>query len=388
MENKTGAAYCLAALLLLGTLACLALLLRESGSLAARTAALRSEVDSLRDAAARSPGAAERLPGSAAEYEAALAALPDSIDAEQCAAELRAAARNAGLTVTELRHETADAGQGAEAALALTRFHMLVDGTYDQVGAFVNSIEESGEASAAGRFFAVENLALAARDGGEGCRGTLLVRTYRYAGGAEEGTVPEPGTTLSLAALRAEQSFAYAPGGRDPMAQRLATDTVAAAGAEHGAEAAEPAEAMHSRETTVTDPADDRADRVDRTAARRGADPETPVPEAPPPPVPAPAPGRASGTARQVAARGAAAEFAALALRVEGVSWSPEDARALVNGRWVSPGDALPQARREGDLRVERIEERAVVFRYRGALFRREVEIFSRVTRRAPPASR
>lgn len=72
-------------------------------------------------------------------------------------------------------------------------------------------------------------------------------------------------------------------------------------------------------------------------------------------------------------------EFDALDLRIEGVAWSPTDAKTMVNGKMASAGEVLLEIRREGDLRIEAIEERGVVFQYRGMRFRLPVEIFSRL---------
>ena len=69
--------------------------------------------------------------------------------------------------------------------------------------------------------------------------------------------------------------------------------------------------------------------------------------------------------------------FAALPLEVNGVIWSLEDARALVNGHSLAAGDPVPDAKGGADLRVEVIEEDGVVFNYRGGLFRKPVEMFS-----------
>lgn len=108
------------------------------------------------------------------------------------------------------------------------------------------------------------------------------------------------------------------------------------------------------------------------------------VPAAPVSPVvpvaPAPGPEEREAALRLKTRKETAAEFAALSLRVQGVSWSPADARAMINGRMLSAGEVVPGVRKEGDLRVEMIEERGVVFRYKGMRFRLPVEIFSRLS--------
>ncbi|MDR1536039.1 MAG: general secretion pathway protein GspB [Planctomycetota bacterium] len=73
-------------------------------------------------------------------------------------------------------------------------------------------------------------------------------------------------------------------------------------------------------------------------------------------------------------------EFESLRLRVEGVIWSPYDAKAVINGRLLSAGEVMLAERRQGDLRVEAIEERGVVFQFKNVRFRLNVELLS------PPA--
>lgn len=70
-------------------------------------------------------------------------------------------------------------------------------------------------------------------------------------------------------------------------------------------------------------------------------------------------------------------EFAQLDLKVEGVSWSPMDARAIVNGTQYSAGEVMLGVRKQGDLRVEVIEERGVVFQFQGMRFRLPVSVYA-----------
>lgn len=70
-------------------------------------------------------------------------------------------------------------------------------------------------------------------------------------------------------------------------------------------------------------------------------------------------------------------EFDGLRLRVDGVIWSPIDAKAVVNGRTLSAGEVMLAERKQGDLRVEMIEEHGVVFQYRGMRFRLPVELYA-----------
>lgn len=70
-------------------------------------------------------------------------------------------------------------------------------------------------------------------------------------------------------------------------------------------------------------------------------------------------------------------EFETMRLRVDGVIWSPVDAKAVVNGRLLAAGEVMINERKQGDLRVENIEEHGVVFQFKGLRFRIPVEIYS-----------
>jgi hypothetical protein len=83
---------------------------------------------------------------------------------------------------------------------------------------------------------------------------------------------------------------------------------------------------------------------------------------------------------RLKAQRDITAEFKALALTIDGVVWSPSDAKAMVSGQLLSAGEVMLATRKEGDLRVEIIEEHGVVFQYKGIRFRMPVELFSRLS--------
>lgn len=70
-------------------------------------------------------------------------------------------------------------------------------------------------------------------------------------------------------------------------------------------------------------------------------------------------------------------EFLALSLKVDGVVWSPIDAKAVINGLTYSAGEVLTQERKQGDLRIEMIEEHGVVFQFQGIRFRLPVEMYA-----------
>ena len=70
-------------------------------------------------------------------------------------------------------------------------------------------------------------------------------------------------------------------------------------------------------------------------------------------------------------------EFNALSLRVDGIIWSPTDAKAVINGKMHSAGELLIDERKQGDLRVEIIEEHGVVFQYRGMRFQLPIQLYA-----------
>ena len=70
-------------------------------------------------------------------------------------------------------------------------------------------------------------------------------------------------------------------------------------------------------------------------------------------------------------------EFTSMPLRIDGVIWSPSDARAIVNDRTLAAGELMLAERQQGDLRVEAIEEKGVVFKFKNIRFRKPVELFT-----------
>ena len=70
-------------------------------------------------------------------------------------------------------------------------------------------------------------------------------------------------------------------------------------------------------------------------------------------------------------------EFLSLHLRVDGVVWSPTDSKAVINGKTYSAGEVLLDERKQGDLRIEMIEEQGVVFQFRGIRFHLPVEVYA-----------
>ncbi|MDR2390783.1 MAG: hypothetical protein LBE84_03775 [Planctomycetota bacterium] len=70
-------------------------------------------------------------------------------------------------------------------------------------------------------------------------------------------------------------------------------------------------------------------------------------------------------------------EFASMTLRIDGVTWSRSDAKAIVNSRALAAGELLLAERPQGDLRVETIDENGVVFQFKNVRFRKPVELFA-----------
>lgn len=70
-------------------------------------------------------------------------------------------------------------------------------------------------------------------------------------------------------------------------------------------------------------------------------------------------------------------EFLSLQLRVDGVVWSPIDSKAVINGRTYSAGELLTNERKQGDLRIEVIDEFGVVFQFQGIRFHLPVEVYA-----------
>lgn len=73
-------------------------------------------------------------------------------------------------------------------------------------------------------------------------------------------------------------------------------------------------------------------------------------------------------------------EFFAMKLKVDGVVWSPMDAKAVVNGRLYAAGEVMLTERKQGDLRIEMIDEHGVVFQFKGVRFRLPVEVYAPAT--------
>ncbi len=207
------------------------------------------------------------------------------------------------------------------------------------------------------------------------------------AGEPADSAGDDPTAAMSIEELRLFQAYFYAPGGRDPLTMRVPTATELGFGRSDAPRKAPTIEDQSAMLLAWLARIEELIRARDYDGALGVAGEATGVMDGEWPPI------RAEHTelvrmaervrsynslaARLKSQKEIADEFDALGLRIEGVAWSPTDAKAMVNGKMASAGAILLAVRREGDLRIEAIEERGVVFQYKGMRFRIPVEIFS-----------
>ncbi len=193
---------------------------------------------------------------------------------------------------------------------------------------------------------------------------------------------------MSIEELRAYQSYFYAPGGRDPMIMRLPTSAeLGMDRKDKGVRVAPTIEEMERFLAQAIETITVAIKARDYDAAIKSSDEaiyvidnEWPPLKADPPHLP-----RMSEELRNYnrmavrlkAQRDTQIEFEGMHLKVEGVVWSPTDAKAVVNGRLLSAGEIMLAERKQGDLRIEIIEEHGVVFQFKGMRFRIPVEVYA-----------
>ena len=196
---------------------------------------------------------------------------------------------------------------------------------------------------------------------------------------------------MTIEELRAYQGYFYASGGRDPMTMRLPTSE------ELGMES----KGSGTKKALTIEEMETRLDKAiaDITAAIKILDYDEAIKasdeiiheidnnwlplRADPPHIP-----RMNEEIRsynRMAVRlkkqkDTADEFEVMQLKVNGVIWSPTDAKTVVNGRLLAAGEIMLGERKQGDLRIEVIEERGVVFQFKGMRFRIPVEIYAPLT--------
>lgn len=203
---------------------------------------------------------------------------------------------------------------------------------------------------------------------------------------ADDGT--KPLDQMSIEELRAYQAYYYASGGRDPMTMRV--PTTAELGDPTKGGGARIAPTLEQMEVFMEKALDDIVHALkalryeDAIKASEDAlyviDNEWPPLKADPPHL------RQMEeqirnynrlAVRLKAQQDIKREFEGMSLRVNGVTWSPIDSKAVVNGRVYSAGEIMLNERNSGDLRVEMIDEGGVTFQFKGVRFRLPVEVHS-----------
>ncbi|MDR2390782.1 MAG: hypothetical protein LBE84_03770 [Planctomycetota bacterium] len=182
----------------------------EPGSLVAGISGLQRDIANLQAEIKKIPEAKERLAGITSEYDLATRVLPRENSPDQLIAAINTKTYQAGVIPTRLVPRAARApsqpggrqrGGGSTPSFEEWTFELLITGTYDQIGTFVNYMEEfeSTDTARTGsekRFFQVQSIDITAQDNGLGfiggsgetgaerqrhqCR--LVMQTYRYTG--------------------------------------------------------------------------------------------------------------------------------------------------------------------------------------------------------------
>lgn len=263
------------------------------------------------------------------DYALAAALTPGKMDLDAAIRYLTDIARK---TEVDLASITPEEGPVRTAGnIEAWRVHVVLAGGFNQLAAFIDAVENPVAAAAtAPRLIDVTDLAVAGdtADGYHEC--SVVVQLYRY---EDAGETPDDPPATGLAEMLAAQRSRFAIGERDPMRM-------------HSGDAALPGE-----EAAPTPPP-----------------PESPAPEAPLPDAPA-SESTTPGTLDDHA------EPSLPGLHVDGISWSPGESRAVVNGTIYRSGDSL--AGRD-DVRIESIEPKAVVFDHNGERIRIPVRMLSR----------
>lgn len=219
---------------------------------------------------------------------------------------------------------------------------------------------------------------------------TLLFATAGTVRGEDaEGNSRKPLEEMSLEELRAYQSYFYLSGGRDPLTMRLPTEQELGLDDKDGGGRAPTLEEMEAQLSLWLDLITKSIKSRDYEAAIKIGeeavfmiDNEWPALKADPPHLL-----RMDEEIRKYYAiatnlkniEDIKKEFDSMNLRVDGVAWSPTDAKAVINGRLLSAGEIMIQERPQGDLRIEMIEEHGVVFQYKGQRFHLPVQLYAPV---------
>lgn len=205
---------------------------------------------------------------------------------------------------------------------------------------------------------------------------------------ARPNEVDEKFASMTIEELRAYQAYYYVSGGRDPMTMRM--PTVAELGLEKRGQGGRLAPTLEEMEQFLANALANviRSTKVkEYEQAVKSSEDDLRVVDEEWPPLKADPPHllRMVNELRsfnRLAVRlknqqDIQNEFTALRLRVDGILWSPADARAVVNGKMLAAGELLLKERKQGDLRVDLIEENGVVFLFKGMRFRIPVEVYA-----------
>lgn len=273
----------------------------------------------------------------ALEKENALAAAlaPDKLDFEATERHLVEASRKAGVDLASVAPE--DEPVRVAGNVETWRVHVVVAGNFDQVAAFVDAVENPGDAAAtAPGLIDVTDLSLVGDDADDYHECALVLQLYRY---EDNAATPDSPPASEIAELLAAERSRYASGGRDPLRRRQ--DKPAA-----------PIEEPSPEPTLPEAPT-----------------PEVPVAEAPASSPPEDLPEEIS----EYVPEDIPEEGFLPGLRVDGVSWSADAPRAVVNGAIYRAGDSVADL---PGLRIESILPNAVVFDRNGERVRVPVRMF------------
>lgn len=170
------------------------------GTLANTISKLETEIHALNQDVAKIPAAKEELEAYRIEYELAGRVLPRESTPDQLLAAIRTKAEQAGITPNRIMPKSGGSG-GKRGSSSFEEWSFTLDlvGSYDQIAAFVNRMEEfeSADATRTGsekRFFKISSIAINAEDNGlaalggsppesvKGHKCVLVMQTYRYTG--------------------------------------------------------------------------------------------------------------------------------------------------------------------------------------------------------------
>lgn len=172
---------------------------QEPGSLTSEIRGIQREIDDLQQKISEIPAARQRLADIKIEYELAGRVLPRESTPDQLIAAIRTKALQSGVIPDRLAPSTTgqSRGRGPQASFEEWTFSLSIRGTYDQIGTFINRMEEfeavdPSKVGSEKRFFRVQNITIGANNSGLGFIGdpehtgrhscTLTMQTYRYTG--------------------------------------------------------------------------------------------------------------------------------------------------------------------------------------------------------------